>query len=135
VPESSANNFVKAKQNWALATMARHKSRWFLDRPTVFEAVEMDADAQWLFDFHSGVENLGRIMILPPGVPAARLAFLQEAVKQTLHDPQLIADGERSQRIIEYLDPVSTHKNALAVVANVTPEQKKRVQAILARTK
>jgi tripartite-type tricarboxylate transporter receptor subunit TctC len=133
VPESSANNFVKAKQNFALATMARHKSRWFLDRPTVFEAVEMNADQQWLFDFYSGVEDLGRIMILPPGMPGPRLAFLQEAVRQTLHDPQLIADGERSERIIEYLDPVSTQKNALKVVASVTPEQKKRVQDILSK--
>jgi tripartite-type tricarboxylate transporter receptor subunit TctC len=135
VPESSANNFVKAKQNEALATMSRKKSRWFLDKPTIYEAVELDTEAQWLFDFLSGVEDLGRILILPPGVPKARLAFLQEAVKETLHNPQLIADGERSERIIEYLDPESTHKNALKVVANVTPEQKKRVQNIVARTK
>ena len=135
VPESSANNFVKAKQNRALATMARKKSRWFLDHPTIFEAVELDADQQWLFDFFSGVENMGRIMILPPGMPKARLAYLQEAVKETLHNPQLIAEGERTERIIEYLDPVSTHNNALAVVANVTPEQKKRVQEILSRAR
>jgi tripartite-type tricarboxylate transporter receptor subunit TctC len=135
VPESSANNFVKAKQNRALATMARKKSRWFLDHPTIFEAVELDTDQQWLFDFFSGVENMGRIMILPPGMPKGRLAYLQEAVKETLHNPQLIAEGERTERIIEYLDPVSTHNNALAVVANVTPEQKKRVQEILSRAR
>ena len=63
-------------------------------------------------------------------MPTARLAFLQEAVKETLHNPQLIADGERTERIIEYLDPVSTQKNALKVVSNVTPEQRKRVQDI-----
>src|SRR5215217_5555104 len=123
------------KQNRALATMSRKKSRWFLEHPTIFEAVELDADQQWLFDFFSGVENMGRIMILPPGMPKARLAYLQEAVKETLHNPQLIAEGERTERIIEYLDPVSTHNNALAVVANVTPEQKKRVQEILSRAR
>ena len=42
VPESSANNFVKAKQNWALATISRTKSRYFPDRPTIFEAAKMD---------------------------------------------------------------------------------------------
>jgi putative tricarboxylic transport membrane protein len=135
VPESSANNFVKAKQNEALATMSRKKSRWFLHKPTIFEAVELDTDAQWLFDFLSGVEDLGRILILPPGMPKPRLAFLQEAVKETLHNPQLIAEGERMERIIEYLDPESTHKNALKVVANVTSDQKKRVQGIVNRTK
>ena len=135
IPESSANNFVKAKQNFALATMARKKSRWFLDRPTIFEAVELDADGQWLLDFHSSVEDLGRIMILPPGVPKARLAFLQAVVKEVLHNPQLIEEGERTERIIEYLDPESTLKNALAVVEKVTGEQKKRVQTIVARNK
>lgn len=133
IPESSANHFVKSGQNYALATMGKTKSRWFLDKPTIYEAVELDAEGKWLFDFHSGIENLGRVMILPPNVPKARLAYLQAAVKQVLHDPQLIAEGERAERIIEYLDPESTLKNALAVVANVTPEQKKRVQDIVAR--
>ncbi len=135
IPESSANNFVKAKQNFALATMARKRSRWFLDRPTIHEAVDLDADQQWLFDFHSGVEDLGRILILPPGVARARLAFLQAAVNEVLHNPQLIAEGERTERIIEYLDPQSTLNNALKVVAQVTPEQKKRVRDIVSRNK
>jgi tripartite-type tricarboxylate transporter receptor subunit TctC len=134
-PESSANNFVKAKQNLAIATMSRKRSRWFLDHPTIFEAIELDADATWLFDFLSGVEDMGRVMMTSPGTPKARLAFLQAAIKETLHNPQLIAEGERTERIIEYLDPESTHKNALKVVANVTAEQKKRVQAILSRNK
>jgi len=132
VPESSANNFVKAKQNWALATISRTKSRFFPDRPTIFEAAKMDSDQTWVMDFLANVEKLGRILIAPPAMPPARLAFLQEAVKQTLHNPQLIADGEKAERIIEYLDPVSTHENAVAAVASVTPEQKARVVKILA---
>jgi hypothetical protein len=61
------------------------------------------------------------------------MAYLQDAVKQALQNPQLIADGEKAERIIEYLDPVSTHKNAVAVVGSVTPEQKQRVLDIIAR--
>jgi tripartite-type tricarboxylate transporter receptor subunit TctC len=135
VPESSANSFVKAKQNWALATMSRTKSRFFPDRPTIFEAARMDADGTWVMDFLANVEKLGRILIAPPGIPPARLAYLQEAVKQTLHDPQLIADGEKAERIIEFLDPVSTNQNAVAVVGGVTPEQKARVLKILSGVK
>ncbi len=131
VPELSANNFVKAKQNWALATISHTKSRFFPDRPTIFEAARMDADGLWVMDFLANVEKLGRILIAPPGIPPARLAYLQAAVKETLHNPQLIADGERAERIIEYLDPVSTHRNAVAVVGSVTPEQKARVLKIL----
>jgi len=135
VPESSANNFVKAKQNWALATISRTKSRFFPDRPTIFEATKMDADRIWVMDFLANVEKLGRILIAPPGIPPARLAYLQEAVKQTLHDPQLIADGERAERIIEYLDPASTLQNAAAAVGGATSEQKARVLKILSNDK
>jgi tripartite-type tricarboxylate transporter receptor subunit TctC len=135
IPESSANHFVKAQQNFALATVARKKSRWFLDRPTIFEAADLDADGQWLLDFLGGVEDLGRVMILPPHMPKARLAFLQGVVKQVLHEPQLIADGERMERIIEYLDPESTLKNVQSVVSKITPEQKARVKALVSREK
>jgi tripartite-type tricarboxylate transporter receptor subunit TctC len=131
VPESSGNNFVKAKNNWALATMSRTKSRFFQDRPTIFEAAKMDEDSTWVMDFLANTEALGRIMIAPPGIPPARLAYLQEMVKRTLHNPGLIAEGEKAERIIEYLDPVSTHKNAMAAVGSITPEQKKRVLDII----
>ena len=131
VPESSANNFVKAKQNWALATISRTKSRFFPDRPTIFEAAKIDADGIWVLDFLANIEKLGRLLMAPPGVPQARLAYLQEAVRETLHNPQLIAEGERIERIIEYFDPVGTQRNVVAVVGDVTPEQKARVLRIL----
>jgi putative tricarboxylic transport membrane protein len=135
VPESSANNFVRAKQNWALATMSRTKSRFFQDRPTIFEAAKMDAEQTWVMDFLANVEKLGRILVAPPGIPPARLAYLQEAIKITLQNPQLIADGEKAERIIEYLDPPASLKNAQSVVSNVTPAQKQRVLDILGKAK
>jgi hypothetical protein len=62
-------------------------------------------------------------------------AHLQAAVKETLHQPQLIAEGERMERIIEYVDPASTHKNVAAVVSGISPEQKARVLKLLAGEK
>ena len=135
VSEAGATNYVRAKQNWALATMSRTKSRFFQDRPTIFEAAKMNAEQIWVMDFLANVESLGRIVVAPPGLPSARLAYLQNAMKQALHRPQLIADGEKAGWIIEYLDPVSTHKNSVAVVDGVTPEQKQRVLGILARAR
>ena len=105
VPESSANNFVKSKQNWALATISRTKSQFFPDRPTIFEATTIDPDRMWAMDFLANIEGTGRLLMAPPGIPPARLAYLNEAVKVTLHNPQLVAEGEKMERIIEYLDP------------------------------
>src|SRR4051812_10084418 len=135
VPESSANHFVKTKQNWALATISRTKSQFFQDRPTVFEAARIDADRLWAMDFLANLEGTGRLLMAPPGIPPARLAYLQAAVKETLHNPQLIAEGEKMERIIEYRDPAGTHKNVVAVVGGVTAEQKARVLKLLSGEK
>ena len=135
VPESSANHFVKAKQNWALATISRTKSQFFKDRPTVFEATKIDADGTWLLDFFANIEGLGRLLMAPPGIPPARLAYLQAAVKETLLNPQLIAESVKMERIVEYLDPASTLKNVVSIVSGITPEQKARVLKLLSSDK
>ncbi|MDP2358517.1 MAG: tripartite tricarboxylate transporter substrate-binding protein [Beijerinckiaceae bacterium] len=131
LPESSANHFQRTKQNFAIATMGRTKSRFFPDQPTIFDAVKLSADAEWLFDFYDNVSNLGRILVAAPNMPAPRLAYLQAAVKETLANPQLIAEGEKAERIIEYLGPDETLANAKKVVSEVTPEQKARIIKIL----
>ena len=133
VPESSANHFVNARQNWALATISRGRSRYFPNRPTIFEAARMDADGIWAMEFLTNIEKLGRVFLAPPGIPPGRLAYLQDAVKRTLHNPQLIAEGDKMDRHIESLDPAGTRQNVGAVVGSVTPEQKARVLKILSR--
>lgn len=131
VSDTSANNYVKSGQNRAIASMARKRSRFFPDTPTIFEAVKLDADQAWLFDFRANIEDLGRILVVPPNVSPSRLKFMQEAVRKALTDPEVIAEGERTQRYIDFEDAEKTRKRALAVVADVTPQQKARVNEIL----
>ena len=49
-------------------------------------------------------EVFGRPYVLPPGVPAERVAALRKAFLDTLHDPELKADG---QKLGLDLDPIS----------------------------
>jgi tripartite-type tricarboxylate transporter receptor subunit TctC len=135
VSDTSANNYVASGQQRVVAAMGRTKSRFFPDSPTIFEAVKLTPDQQWLFDFRAKLEDLGRILLVPPNLPPGRLATLQGAVKETLNAPALVAEGERSQRYIDYLDAVATRKNAQDVVTNISPEQRKRVQDILTRAR
>jgi tripartite-type tricarboxylate transporter receptor subunit TctC len=135
VSDTSANTYVASGQQRAIAAMGRVKSRFFPGVPTIFEAIKLTDDQQWLFDFRAKLENLGRILVVPPGMPSGRLAYLRAAVKETLNDPALLAEGERSQRYIDYLDAEATRRNAQDVVTNISPEQKKRVQDILSRAR
>jgi tripartite-type tricarboxylate transporter receptor subunit TctC len=122
---------VKAGSNRAVATMGREKSRFFPNTPTIFEAVKLDAEQTWLFDYRATVENLGRILIAPPGLPPARLAHMQEAVRKALTDPALIAEGEKTQRYVDFVDADKTRAAMLAAVTNLTPEQKKKVVQLI----
>jgi tripartite-type tricarboxylate transporter receptor subunit TctC len=135
VSDTSANNYVTSGQLHVVAAMGRRKSRFFPDAPTIFEAVKLTADQQWLFDFRGKLEDLGRILLVPAGMAPGRLAALQAAVKETLNDPALIAEGEKSQRYIDYLDAAATRRNAQDVVSDISPEQRKRVQDILAKAR
>jgi tripartite-type tricarboxylate transporter receptor subunit TctC len=135
VSDTSANNYVKSGQNKAVATMGRKRSRFFPDLPTVFEQVQLTPEQVWWFDFRATVDDLGRILVTPPNVPAARLAFLQEAVKKVLTDPELIAEGQKSQRYIDYQDPETTKKKIDDAVGNLTPEQRAQIKQVLSRAK
>lgn len=131
VSDTSANNYVKSGQAIAVASMGKTKSRFFPDIPTIFEATQLDAESKWLFDFRATVEDLGRILVVAPGTPAPRLAFLQDAVKKVLNDKAVIDEGEKTQRYIDYVDPEKTRAAVLAVVKNLSADQKERVKKIL----
>ncbi|HEY8580432.1 MAG TPA: tripartite tricarboxylate transporter substrate-binding protein [Beijerinckiaceae bacterium] len=131
VSDTSANNYVRSNDLHAVANMSRKRSRFFPDLPTIFEAVKMSPEHEWLMDFHGVVEDLGRILVAPPGVEPKRLAYMQAVVKDTLADPKLREEGERSQRYIDYIDAAATIKAVRSAITDLTPEQKKHVQAIL----
>jgi len=135
ISDTSANNYVTSGQQHAVAAMGRVKSRFFPDLPTIFEALKLTPDQQWLFDFRGKLEDLGRILLVPPNLAPGRLAALQDAVRETLGDPALVAEGEKSQRYIDYLDAAKTRQNAQDVVTNISPEQRRRVQDILAKAR
>ena len=133
VSDTSANNYVEAGQGRAVATMGRKKSQFFPATPSIFEALQLTPDQQWLFDFRATVEALGRILVVPPNLPATRLAYLQAMVKKALTDPTLIAEGERTERYVGYLDAEPTRAATVKVVESISPEQRQRVRTILSK--
>ena len=135
VTDTSANHYVQANDIIALATVGRSRSRFFPELPTVFEATRLNADQEWLFDFRHQVQSLGRILVVPPGMPESRLSFLEAATAKAVSDPQFLAEGDKRQLYTDYVDAAGTRKNAMSIVTTITPEQKKLVQDILARAR
>lgn len=131
VSDTSANNYVKSGQAVAVAAMGRQKSQFFPNTPTIFEAVKLTPEQQWWFDFRTDLDDLGRILVTTPGVPAERLAVLRAAVKKVLTDPAVKAEGDKRQRYIDFVSPEEARKKAINLVGGMKPEQKAKVKHVI----
>jgi hypothetical protein len=69
--------------------------------PVATELARTNEDRQALALFFARVE-LGRPLVLPPGVPADRVALLREALRQTIEDPAFRADASRQELNLNY---------------------------------
>lgn len=133
VSDTSANNIAKSGGAHALAAMGRKRSRFFPSTPTIFEALNVSKDAEWLFDFRTAVDDLGRILVGPPKMDASRAAVLREAIRQTLSDKAVIEEGERTQRYVGYVGGNETLVNVKKVLGDPSPDQRARLKAIFAK--
>jgi len=131
VSDTSANLYVKSGQSRPVATMARTKSRFFPDAPSIFDAVKLTPEQEWWFDFRSTLDALGRVLITTPGVAADRLAFLQEAVRTMVRDPALLAEAEKTQRYIDYRDPAASLAAIERVIKAPTAAQRAEIKHIV----
>jgi tripartite-type tricarboxylate transporter receptor subunit TctC len=74
--------------------------------------------------------EIGRPIVGPPGIPAARLKFLEIALKKSLEDRELLDLITKQKMEVLYLPSVDTSVMAKAGVG-LTAEQKKRLQDLL----
>ena len=70
--------------------------------PVATDLARSDADRQALVLFFARVE-LGRPLVLPPGVPADRVTLLRAAFRQTVADPAFRADASRQELNLNYV--------------------------------
>jgi tripartite-type tricarboxylate transporter receptor subunit TctC len=129
--DSSAANFVKNGQARAIAAMGRVRSELLPDTPTVFEQIKLTPDQEWWFDFRANLNDLGRILITTPGTQADRIAFLRAAVKRALTNPELLAEGQKTQRFVAYQPPEKALEMTKKVLSGINAEQKKIVRDVI----
>ena len=135
IADSTANSMAKSGNARAIATIGRTRSVFFPSTPLITETTRLDRDAAWILDFRAAADDLGRILVAPPKMAPGRLTFLRTVLKATLSEPALVAEGERTQRNIGYIDANVTVANVRKVLFDPTPEQKARVKAIIAKAR
>ena len=78
----------------------------FPNVPTALELMSTEADRQ-LFEIAFAEQVMGRPFVLPPGVPADRVAALRAAFDATMKDPQFLSDAEKEKVEIAPVDGIT----------------------------
>jgi tripartite-type tricarboxylate transporter receptor subunit TctC len=134
VSDMPASNYVAAGSARAIASITRQRiPRFFPHLPTIFESVKLTPEQAWWLDFRITLDALGRILVTAPGVPADRVAYLQNAVKDVLHDPAVIAEAAKAKLFIDYSDPATSLNMIRRVVSSLTPEQNLRLKHVVTK--
>jgi hypothetical protein len=88
-------------------------------------------EARALLAIASGVYSQGaRPYTVPPGVPQDRLQLLQKAFLETLRDPDLLKEAQKSQVDIDPVDGPTVAKT-MAGLYQLNPEFKSKLTKLL----
>ena len=131
VSAGSGHTYERSGQARAIAVSSRVRSTLLPQTPTLFEAAKLTPEQEWWLDFRTGINDLGRLMVTSPGVPPERLALLRAAIKQALTNPEVIAEGEKTGRLIDFRDALEASRIAQKVIGQTTAEQKGRVRDVV----
>ncbi|HEX2727549.1 MAG TPA: tripartite tricarboxylate transporter substrate-binding protein [Beijerinckiaceae bacterium] len=135
VSDSSAANFAKSNNARPLASMSRTRSALLPDVPSVFEQAKLTPEQDWWLDFRANLNDLGRILVTTPGVPADRLAYLRAAVKRALTNPAVIEEGAKTQRFVSYQSPEEALEITRKVLTLASREQKERLRQVIFKSR
>jgi tripartite-type tricarboxylate transporter receptor subunit TctC len=101
--EVSWNTIVRTKQDWlrshrinVLVQAVPERSSELPAVPTLVELGNTPDDKRALA-FYTSSAAVGRAMIATPGIPADRVKTLRDAFNATQHDPEFLAEIEKSQ--------------------------------------
>ncbi len=128
--DSSAFSLVQSGQARAITVAARTRSPLLPDVPTIFELAKLDDAQQRLLDFRANLNDLGRILLTSPGTDPQRLTILREAIKTVLTDPELMAEGKRTGRVLAFKEPAVALVKAKSVLEGIGLEEKERIKTI-----
>jgi tripartite-type tricarboxylate transporter receptor subunit TctC len=104
VDDTSAQ-YVQSGQLSALFFVGRDRSPLMPATPSLFEVANLAPEAAWWIDFREDLRRLGRVMMVPPGIEPARLAFLRNVTEEILNDPAIVADFAARGQPIQYAPP------------------------------
>lgn len=103
--DDSAARYSEGNQLRPLAVVSRERAPLMPDVPTVFDELKLDAEAIWWIDFREDLRKIGRLLVVPPGIDATRLAVLRDISRKVLNDPEALAEFAQRNQPALYGEP------------------------------
>jgi tripartite-type tricarboxylate transporter receptor subunit TctC len=128
--DASARRYAKEEGLRPFAVLSRERSPLMPDVPTFFELADLTPAQAWWIDYSDALFGLGRALVTTPDIPADRLAFLQQAVREALTDPAVIAEATAAKRPVSYLAPEAVKQSINRVMDGLTDEELARVRHV-----
>ena len=133
ISESSALNYSKGGKTRIVATVGSKRTEEMPDMPTVYEMFQLDPAHKWWLDFRLGIQAFGRAVVGAPGLPKDRLEYLQQAWRDVLTDPALIAEGKKTTYTIEYESPDKLKPVVQELLERLPADKAKQVDEVILR--
>ena len=133
VTDASLSTYQKSQQGHVVAIAARERSKLLPEVPTLYEALKLDKEQEWWLDFRTDLNTYGRVLLTMPGIPADRLAHLRGVIAKVLADPTVKAEGEKTQRFIDYKSGPDMQALATKLLSQLSAERKAEVREVVFR--
>jgi tripartite-type tricarboxylate transporter receptor subunit TctC len=131
ISESSGFTYSQGGRSKIVVTLGHKRSALRPDVPTVYEMFQLAPEQKWWLDFRLGIKSIGRALIGPPGIPAARLAHLRGLWRDILTDAAVVEEGAKSQRGIDYGTGQELEKTARALLQSLPAERLEQIHEVL----
>jgi tripartite-type tricarboxylate transporter receptor subunit TctC len=99
----SAYNGVKNGDLHPIAVFDSKRWPMLPNVPTLAEAAKIDPDKLWLVKLRQDIGEAQRAMVAAPGMPLDRIAYLRSVWADVLTDPEVIDEGARTKREINFM--------------------------------
>lgn len=110
ISAGSALEFAKQPELLPLVTVSLEKTRLFPKLPSISDLVTLSPEQVKWFQKQDKILGIGRPILATPGTPQERVQFLSRALDKVLHNKDLLAVADQTQRTIDYLSGQEVQK-------------------------
>ena len=129
--EVSSAPRIKGGTVHPLVYLTVEKQDFFPDIPAIMETPPKNKTALERFISAIWIYRYSRTLGLPPGVPQDRIEFVRAALKDTLSDPALIAEGKKDGVPFIYTPPEEFKKQKEKLFGGMSSEEKAHMIELL----